>query len=115
VTAADLFARAEAAKMSGDLDAEMNLRRMWMNVTNGLRQLEKDAPGISKDSGDSVPKRMMTQALLAYAGEIAALLSNLPERIWSLIPEIDEERRVRIGQELEEILLAAREVKVRAE
>jgi hypothetical protein len=111
-TVADLFERANIFRAAGDLDSEMNLRRVWADMTEKLRRLEKDAPGIQRDAGDSVPKRQMVQALVSYASEISALLSNLPDRILTLLPEIADARAQTIKAEIMDILAMAKEIRV---
>jgi hypothetical protein len=111
-TVADLFERANLFRATGDIDSEMNIRRVWADMTEKLRRLEKDAPGIQRDAGDSVPKRQMVQALVSYASEISAVLTNLPDRIMTLLPEIDDHRADTIRMEIMEILSMAKEVRV---
>lgn len=111
---ADLRERAELARAAGDLDSEMALRRMWLQHTESLRRLEKDAPGILKDAGDVIPKRQAYQAFVEYSAAIAAALSNLPERILSLLPHIGDEVAAKIRNEAAEVQRAAKDVRLDA-
>jgi hypothetical protein len=111
---ADLRERAELAKSIGDLDAEMALRRMWLQHAEALRRLEKDAPGIQHASGDVVPKKLAAQTILQYSAAVAAAVSNLPDRILSLIPSVGEEIAAKIREETNEVMRAAKEVRLDA-
>jgi hypothetical protein len=107
---ADLRERAELAKSIGDLDAEMALRRMWLQHAEALRRLEKDAPGISAASGDSVPRKQAVQAILQYSASVVAAVSNLPDRVISLLPQIGEDIATKIRAESEEVLRVAQDI-----
>jgi len=111
---ADLRERAELAKSVGDLDAEMSLRRMWLQHAEALRRLEKDAPGISAASGDVVPKKIAHQTILQYSAAVAAAVSNLPDRILSLLPTVGDDIAAKIRAEAEEVMRAAKEVRLDA-
>ena len=107
---ADLRERAELAKSVGDLDAEMSLRRMWLQHAEALRRLEKDAPGISAASGDVVNRKQAVQVLMQYSAAIAAALSNLPDRILSLLPQVADDIAAKIRAEAEEVQRAAQQI-----
>ena len=107
---ADLRERAELAKSVGDLDAEMALRRMWLQHAEALRRLEKDAPGISAASGDVVNRKQAVQVLMQYSAAIAAALSNLPDRILSLLPQVADDIAAKIRAEAEEVQRAAQQI-----
>ena len=109
---ADLRERAELAKLTGDLDAEMTLRRMWLQHAEALRRLEKDAPGIAHASGDVVSKRLFHQALLQYSAGVAAAVSNLPDRILSLLPQIGEDIAAKIHAEVSDVMRSAKEIRL---
>ena len=111
-TAADLWERAELAKAAGDIDAEMQLRRMHVQHTEALRRLEKEAPGIQRESGDVIPRRAAEQALIGYASAIKAALVLLPERIFSLFPEIAADVKAALLREVHEIQRAAATLKL---
>lgn len=111
---ADLRERAELAKSIGDLDAEMALRRMWLQHAEALRRLEKDAPGIQHASGDSVSKKIAAQTFLQYSATVAAAVSNLPDRILSLLPQLGEDIAAKIRGEVEEVMRTAKEVRLDA-
>ena len=111
---ADLRERAELAKSVGDLDAEMSLRRMWLQHAEALRRLEKDAPGISAASGDVVNKKLVHQTILQYSAAVAAAVSNLPDRILSLLPTVGDDIAAKIRAESEEVMRAAKEVRLDA-
>jgi hypothetical protein len=108
----DLRERAELAKSSGDLDAEMALRRMWLQHTEALRRLEKDAPGIQHASGDAVSKKIAAQTFLQYSATVAAAVSNLPDRILSLLPQLGEDIAAKIRGEVDEVMRTAKEVRL---
>lgn len=107
---ADLRERAELAKSVGDLDAEMALRRMWLQHAEALRRLEKDAPGISAASGEVVQRKQAVQAILQYSAAVVAAVSNLPDRILSLLPQLGDELAAKIRAETDEVLRAAQEI-----
>ena len=107
---ADLRERAELAKLTGDLDAEMALRRMWLQHAEALRRLEKDKPSIQRESGDVVPKKQAVQAILQYSAAVVAALSNLPERIISLLPQVGDDLIGKIRAESEEVLRVAKDI-----
>lgn len=107
---ADLRERAELAKSVGDLDAEMSLRRMWLQHAEALRRLEKDAPGISAASGDVVNRKQAVQVLMQYSAAIAAALTNLPDRILSLVPQVADDIAAKIRAETEEVQRAAQAI-----
>ena len=107
---ADLRERAELAKITGDLDAEMALRRMWLQHAEALRRLEKDKPAIQRESGDVVPKKQAVQAILQYSASVVAALSNLPERIISLLPQVGDDLIGKIRAESEEVLRVAKDI-----
>lgn len=111
-TAADLWERAELAKAAGDIDAEMQLRRMHVQHTEALRRLEKEAPGIQRESGDVISRRSAEQALIGYASAIKASLVLLPDRIFSLFPEIAADVKAAILREVQEIQRAAAALKL---
>jgi hypothetical protein len=107
---ADLRERAELAKSVGDLDAEMALRRMWLQHAEALRRLEKDAPGISAASGEVVQRKQAVQAILQYSASVVAAVSNLPDRILSLLPQIGDDLAAKIRAETDEVLRAAQDI-----
>jgi hypothetical protein len=109
---ADLRERAELARKANDLDAEMALRRMTLQHTEALRRLEKDAPGILRESGDVIPRRQAEQALVGYASSIKASLQMLPNRIFSLFPELAAEVKDAVIREVQEIQRAAASLKL---
>ena len=109
---ADLRERAELAKSVGDLDSEMTLRRMWLQHAEALRRLEKDAPGIATASGDVVSKRLFHQALLQYSAGVAAAVSNLPDRILSLLPQLGEDIAAKIRAEISDVMRSAKEIRL---
>ena len=111
---ADLRERAELAKSVGDLDAEMALRRMWLQHAEALRRLEKDAPGISAASGDVVPKKLAIQIIAQYSAAIAAAVGNLPDRLISILPAIGEDIAEKIRAEADEIRRAAKDIRLDA-
>lgn len=111
---ADLRERAELAKSIGDLDAEMALRRMWLQHAEALRRLEKDAPGIQHASGDAISKKVAAQTFLQYSATVAAAVSNLPDRIISLLPQLGEDIANKIRGEVEEVMRTAKEVRLDA-
>lgn len=111
---ADLRERAELAKSVGDLDAEMALRRMWLQHAEALRRLEKDAPGISAASGDVIPKKLAHQTILQYSAAIAAAVSNLPDRIVSLLPQVGDDLAEKIRAEANEVMRAAKDIRLDA-
>ena len=111
---ADLRERAELAKSVGDLDAEMSLRRMWLQHAEALRRLEKDAPGLSAASGGVVNKKLVHQSILQYSAAVAAAVSNLPDRILSLLPTVGDDIAAKIRAESEEVMRAAKEVRLDA-
>lgn len=111
---ADLRERAELAKSVGDLDAEMAIRRMWLQHAEALRRLEKDAPGIQTSAGDVLPKRIVQQTILQYSAGVAAAVANLPDRILSLLPTIGEDIAAKIRAEAHEVMRAAKEVRLDA-
>lgn len=104
---ADLRERAELAKSVGDLDAEMALRRMWLQHAEALRRLEKDAPAISAASGDVVSRKQAVQTLFQYSASIAAALQNLPDRILSLLPTVADDIADKIRAEADEVRRSA--------
>ncbi len=107
---ADLRERAELAKSVGDLDAEMALRRMWLQHAEALRRLEKDAPGISAASGEVVQRKQAVQAILQYSAAVVAAVSHLPDRILSLLPQLGDDLAAKIRAETDEVLRAAQEI-----
>ena len=109
---ADLRERAELAKQAGDLDAELSLRRMNLQHTEALRRLEKDAPGIQRESGDVVPRRQAEQALIGYASAIKASLQLLGPRLFSLFPELAAEVKDAFTREIQEVMRAASALKL---
>ncbi|MBU3720725.1 MAG: hypothetical protein FGM22_08215 [Burkholderiaceae bacterium] len=109
---ADLRERAEVAKKAGDLDSELALRRMWLQHAEALRRLEKDAPGIARDSGDVVPKRLFHQTVIQYSSAIAAALANLPDRILTLLPNLEEALASKIRAEVADVQRAAKEIRL---
>jgi len=109
---ADLRERAELAKSIGDLDAEMSLRRMWLQHAEALRRLEKDAPGIQRDSGDVVPRKVAIQLVIQYSAAIAAAVTNLPDRLLSLLPQVGEDIASKIRAETDEIMRAAKDIRL---
>jgi hypothetical protein len=109
---ADLRERAELAKSIGDLDAEMSLRRMWLQHAEALRRLEKDAPGIQRDSGDVVSKRLYHQVILQYSATVAAAVSNLPDRILTLLPQLGDDLASKIRSEIDDVMRAAKEIRL---
>lgn len=111
---ADLRERAELAKSVGDLDAEMALRRMWLQHAEALRRLEKDAPGISAASGDVVPKKLALQIIAQYSAAIAAAVANLPDRLISILPALGEDIAEKIRAEADEIRRAAKDIRLDA-
>ena len=111
---ADLRERAELAKSVGDLDAEMALRRMWLQHAEALRRLEKDAPGISAASGDVVPKKLALQIIAQYSAAIAAAVANLPDRLISILPALGEDIAEKIRAEADEIRRAAKDIRIDA-
>ena len=111
---ADLRERAELAKSAGDLDAEMALRRMWLQHAEALRRLEKDAPGISAAAGDVVPKKIAAQTILQYSAAIRAAVANLPDRILSLLPQLGDDLAAKIRAEADEVMRAAKDVRLDA-
>lgn len=111
---ADLRERAELAKACGDLDAEMALRRMWLQHAEALRRLEKDAPGIQHASGDVVPKKILNQTILQYSAAIRAAVANLPDRILSLLPQVGDELAAKIRAESDEVMRAAKDIRLDA-
>ena len=111
---ADLRERAELAKTVGDLDAEMALRRMWLQHAEALRRLEKDAPGISAASGDVVPKKLALQIIAQYSAAIAAAVANLPDRLISILPALGEDIAEKIRAEADEIRRAAKDIRLDA-
>ena len=111
---ADLRERAELAKSVGDLDAEMALRRMWLQHAEALRRLEKDAPGIQSAAGDALPKRVVHQTILQYSAAVAAAISNFPDRILSLIPAVGDDIAAKIRAEADEVMRAAKEIRLDA-
>ena len=104
---ADLWERTELAKRAGDLDSEMTLRRMFLQHTESLRRLEKDAPGIQKESGDVVPLRMVEQALIGYAANVKSRLALVPDRVLSLFPELAEDVCRVLRSEVDEVMRSA--------
>lgn len=113
-TTADLRERAELAKSLGDLDAEMALRRMWLQHAEALRRLEKDAPGISAAAGDVVPKKIAAQTIVQYSAAIRAAVANLPDRILSLLPQLGDDLAAKIRAEADEVMRAAKDVRLDA-
>ena len=111
---ADLRERAELAKSVGDLDAEMALRRMWLQHAEALRRLEKDAPGISAASGDVVPKKLAVQIIVGYSAAIAAAVANLPDRLISMLPSLGDDIAEKIRAEADEIRRAAKDIRLDA-
>lgn len=111
---ADLRERAELAKSVGDLDAEMSLRRMWLQHAEALRRLEKDAPGISAASGDVVPKKLAVQIIVGYSAAIAAAVANLPDRLISMLPSLGDDIAEKIRAEADEIRRAAKDIRLDA-
>jgi hypothetical protein len=109
---ADFYERAELAKAAGDLDMELALRRVWRDYTESLRRLEKDAPGIQRDSGDVVSKRLYHQVILQYSATVAAAVSNLPDRILTLLPQLGDEMASKIRSEIEDVMRAAKEIRL---
>jgi hypothetical protein len=87
---------------------------MWLQHAEALRRLEKDAPSISAASGDVVPKKLAAQTILQYSAAVAAAVSNLPDRILSLIPSVGEDIAAKIRAESEEVMRAAKSVRLDA-
>jgi hypothetical protein len=111
---ADLRERAELAKLTGDLDAEMALRRMWLQHAEALRRLEKDAPSIQKESGDLVSRKVAVQIVVQYSAAIAAAVANLPDRLISMLPALGEDIAEKIRAEADEIRRAAKDIRLDA-
>jgi len=88
------------------------LRRMWLQHAEALRRLEKDAPGIARDSGDVVPKRLFHQTVIQYSSAIAAALANLPDRILTLLPNLEEALASKIRAEVADVQRAAKEIRL---
>jgi hypothetical protein len=109
---ADLRERAELAKLTGDLDAEMALRRMWLQHAEALRRLEKDAPSIQRESGDMVPRKVAIQLVIQYSAAIAAAVTNLPDRLLSLLPQVGEDIASKVRAETDEIMRAAKDIRI---
>jgi hypothetical protein len=109
---ADLRERAELAKLTGDLDAEMALRRMWLQHAEALRRLEKDAPSIQRESGDMVPRKVAIQLVIQYSAAIAAAVTNLPDRLLSLLPQVGEDIASKVRAETDEIMRAAKDIRL---
>jgi hypothetical protein len=107
---ADLSRRADLAQRAGDIDSEMALRRMHMQHMEAARRLEKDAPGIQRDSGDVIPKRLAQQAIIQYSATVSAALANLPDRILTLLPSLEAAISEKIRSEVRDVLQAAREI-----
>lgn len=107
IATADLRERAELAKRTGDLDSEMTLRRMWLQHTESLRRLEKDAPSIQKESGDVLPRRQVEQALIGYVSGVKSRLALVPDRIFSLFPDLAEDVVGVIRSEVDEVMRSA--------
>jgi hypothetical protein len=111
---ADLRERAELAKLTGDLDAEMALRRMWLQHAEALRRLEKDAPSIQRESGDMVPRKVAIQLVIQYSAAIAAAVTNLPDRLLSLLPQVGDDIASKVRAETDEIMRAAKDIRLDA-
>lgn len=111
---ADLARRADLAQMAGDLDMEMAIRRMHVQHIEAARRLEKDAPGIARDSGDVVPKRLFHQTVLQYSATVAAAVNNLPDRIFTLLPAIDAVLAQKIREEINDVLRTTKEIRLDA-
>ena len=107
-----LLQKYPQAKAVGDVDAEMQLRRMHVQHVEALRRLEKDAPGIQRESGDVIPRRAAEQALVGYASSIKASLQLLPSRIFSLFPDLAAEVKEAVLREVEGIQRAAATLKL---
>ena len=105
--ASDLGDRAELAKAVSDVDAEMQLRRMQVQHVEALRRLEKDAPGVQRESGDVVPRRAVEQALIGYASAVKSQLQLLPDRILTLFPELAAEVAEVLRNEVAEVMRSA--------
>jgi hypothetical protein len=104
---ADLHERAELAKLAGRIDDEMALRRMWLQHTESLRRLEKDAPSISRESGDVIPRRPVEQALLGYVSNVVSHLEQLPDRFFSLFPDLPTGAAEKLRDEVNVVRTAA--------
>jgi len=109
---ADLRERAELAKLTGDLDAEMSLRRMWLQHAEALRRLEKDAPSIQRESGGMVPRKVVIQLVIQYSAAIAAAVTNLPDRLLSLLPQVGDDIASKVRAETDEIMRAAKDIRL---
>ena len=111
---ADLSRRADLAQRAGDIDSETLLRKMHLAHMEGARRLEKDAPGIARDSGDVIPKRVAQQAIIQYSAHVAAAISNLPDRILSLLPSLESSLCEKIRDEIRDVMQSAREIQLNA-
>ena len=104
---ADLRERAELAQRAGELDAEMSLRRMWLQHTEALRRLEKDAPAIQKETGEVIPAGPVKRAIFGYVSQVKSRIGLVVDRVISLHPDLIPEVVQTLQTEIDECLHAA--------
>jgi hypothetical protein len=104
---ADLRERAELAQRAGELDAEMSLRRMWLQHTEALRRLEKDAPAIQKETGEVIPAGPVKRAIFGYVSQVKSRIGLVVDRVLSLHPDLIPEVVQTLQTEIDECLRAA--------
>lgn len=86
ITCADLAARAAAAQATGAINDEFALRKMLIAHVESLRRLEKDAPSIQRESGDSVPRAAVETAFGTYSAEMRTRIDAFILRVLNRLP-----------------------------
>ena len=109
---ADLRERAELAQRAEDLDAEMTLRKMWLQHTEALRRLEKDAPAIQRETGEVIPVGPVKRAIFGYVSQVKSRIALVVDRVMSLHPDLIPEVVQTLQNEIDECLHAASSIDV---
>jgi hypothetical protein len=95
-----------------DLDAEMTLRKMWLQHTEALRRLEKDAPAIQRETGEVIPVGPVKRAIFGYVSQVKSRIALVVDRVMSLHPDLIPEVVQTLQNEIDECLHAASSIDV---
>ena len=82
----DYARRIRDAQVKKDLETEITLSRILAQNRETLRRLEKDTPGINRDSGESVDKIKVEAEFTSLLSSLRQQLENVPLRIVSALP-----------------------------
>lgn len=79
--AAIKYLEAQRANPPNEADIEMR-RRAWERMTESLRKLEKDSPGVLKESGDLLPRDEVIQELTQILSVVGLTWRSFAKRLF---------------------------------